>query len=239
MASYHLSLKRGKRGKACEHSAYISRVGKYGRNLQEPDLVATEYGNMPEWALGNPLLFWKMADKHERANGTAYREFEIALPSELSLEQQRELVDEFIMKEVGNKPYQFSIHSPKAALGDVDQTHGHIMLSDRVPDEIVRPPEKYFSRHNSANPELGGCRKDSGGKAFATLKPELKRIRGDFAELQNKFLEKYGHPARVDSRSNLERGIDNKAERHLGSAAIKKMTAEDKAQIKDKRKNKK
>lgn len=238
MASFHFSIKSGKKGKAANHAAYIAREGRHGGNLQEPDLVAMEYGNMPDWANGNPSLFWKMADKHERANGAAYREFELALPAELTLEQQRELLDEFIEQEVGSKPYQLAIHAPTAALEDVKQTHSHIMISDRVPDGMNRPPEQHFKRFNPVHPEIGGCKKDSGGKAPCVLKENVRTIRSKFAELQNKVLEKYGHSARVDARSNRERGIDKEPEKHLGAAAIKQMAEEDKTQIKDKRKSK-
>jgi hypothetical protein len=238
MASFHLSVKTGKRGSAASHAAYISREGKFGKNLQEPDLVAMEFGNMPDWALGNPQLFWKMADRHERSNGAAYREFEVSLPSELNIEQQREMLDEFISKVVGDKPYQFAIHSPNSALGYVPHDHGHIMISDKIPDGIKRPPIQHFKRYNAAHPELGGCKKDSGGKAPATLKNDLKKLREDFADLQNRHLEKHGHPARVDARSNRERGIDKEAERYLGVAAINRMSEEEKAQIRDKRKSK-
>ena len=236
MASYHLSVKTGKRGSAAPHAAYIAREGKFGMNLQEPDLVAMEYGNMPDWALGNPQLFWKMADKHERSNGAAYREFELALPSELTIEQQRELMDDFISKEIGSKPYQLAIHEPTAGLGGIKQPHGHIMTSDRVPDGINRPPEQHFKRFNSAHPEIGGCRKDSGGKDPATLKNALKSLRANYAELQNQHLAKNGHTARVDARSNRERGIDKKPEKHLGASAINQMSEVEKFQIKAMRK---
>jgi hypothetical protein len=236
MASFHCSIKNGKKGTAAIHAAYIAREGKHSKSK---DIVAMEYGNMPEWALGNPSQFWRMADKFERVNGAAYREFELALPQELTDEQQRELLDEFISHVIGNKPYQVAIHSPKAALGDVNQTHGHIMVSDRIPDGISRPPELHFKRFNSNHPELGGCKKSSGGKAKWLLKEDLKAIRATFADLQNKKLEKYGHEARVDHRSYRDRGIEKDAEKHLGAAAIKKMSEEEKAQIKDKRQSNK
>lgn len=237
MATYHLSIKNGKKGKAANHAAYIAREGKHGKNLDEPDLVALEHGNLPAWANGDPLYFFKMSDAGERVNGAAYRELEFALPSELTLEQQCELAREFAKQQIGEKPFLLAVHSPTAALGDVQQPHGHAMFSDRTPDGIERTPEKHFSRYNSANPELGGCKKDSGGKAPAILKDELKSRRASFAELQNKFLEKYGHAARVDHRSYRERGIAKDAEKHLGAAAIKKMEETDKVQIKDKRKS--
>lgn len=237
MASYHLSIKSGKKGQATEHAAYIARAGKHGKNGKGEDLLALEHGNLPVWANDDPDYFWKMADKYERKNGATYREFEIALPRELTLSQNLELVREFIKEEVGDKPYQVAIHAPTAALGDDKQPHSHIIISDKKPDGIVRTPEQHFKRYNSAFPELGGCRKDSGGREPAKLKEEIISRRKLVADIQNRHLEKHGYDARVDYRSNRERGIAKEAEKHLGAAAIKQMTDEDKEQIKDKRKS--
>ena len=227
MATYHLSVKSGKRGKAKEHAAYIAREGKHG-NRQVPDLITTEHGNLPNWANDNPLLFWKAADDNERVNGATYREFEVALPTELSEEQNLRLVKELILQEIGDKPYQFAIHSPKAALGNVDQPHAHIMFSDRKPDGVERSPSQYFKRYNSANPALGGCKKDSGGREPGVLKGELVSRRESWANIQNQFLEANGYVAKVDHRSNKDRGIQALPERHLGHVGIKKMTQEEK-----------
>lgn len=229
MASFHLTVKAGKCGSANNHAAYIAREGKYGKDLQEEELVIVESGNLPDWTNGNPSSFWKAADKFERKNGAVYREFELALPVELTTEQQVNLVETFIAQAIGEKPYQYAIHAPIASLGEMRQPHAHVMFSDRAPDGIGRPPEQHFKRFNSNNPELGGCKKDSGGKLPADLKQELINTRENWANLQNKFLEKHGHEARVDHRSNRERNIHKEAERHLGQATIKKMTAEQKA----------
>ena len=238
MASFHLCIKNGKKGTAAKHATYIAREGKHRNNPEKPDLVALEHGNLPVWANGDPFYFFKMADAGERVNGAAYREFEFALPSELTQEQQCELAREFFKQEVGKKPYLLAIHSPTAAMGKVAQPHGHGVFSDRMPDGIERTPENHFSRFNSAHPELGGCKKDSGGKAPCVQKEKAKVIRANFANLANKYLEKYGHPARVDARSYRDRGINKEPEKHLGAAAIKLMNEEDKEKIKMKRKAK-
>lgn len=238
MASYHLSIKSGGKGKAAEHAAYIEREGKYGKNEKRFDLIAKGYGNLPEWTHDNSTALWKMADRYERVNGATYREIVIALPRELSFEQHRELVDQFIRSEIGTKPYTFAIHSPTAALGDAAQPHAHIMFSDRQPDGIDRSPAQHFKRYNAANPELGGCRKDSGGKEREVLKAQLMATREAWADLQNSHLEKYGHAARVDHRSNRDRGIKQAPEKHLGHLGIKRMSTEDKAQYTGRRQNK-
>ncbi len=60
-------------------------------------------GNMPEWARDNPSHFWQAADQFERANGSTYRELEIALPRELTPEQRLELVQDFVRQEAGER----------------------------------------------------------------------------------------------------------------------------------------
>ncbi|HHE3844782.1 TPA: mobilization protein, partial [Escherichia coli] len=47
MATYHLSVKFGGKGKALAHASYITREDKFS---QRQDLEHTEHGNMPEWA---------------------------------------------------------------------------------------------------------------------------------------------------------------------------------------------
>ena len=47
MASYHLTVKAGARGKAAAHAAYIAREGSYSGRDRYEDLEATARGNMP------------------------------------------------------------------------------------------------------------------------------------------------------------------------------------------------
>lgn len=96
MATYHLSVKFGGKGQAANHADYIERKEKY-RDRQ--DLEYSAHGNMPEWARDNPSHFWQAADQFERANGSTYRELEIALPRELTAEQRLELVQDFVRQE--------------------------------------------------------------------------------------------------------------------------------------------
>lgn len=230
MATYHLSAKIGQKGKAQAHAAYIAREGKYSEGKRYEDLEATGSGNMPKWAEHTPAEFWKAADDYERANGSAYREFEIALPRELTPEQRLNLVQEFIVQEIGDKhAYQFAIHTPKAALEKGEQPHAHIMYSERIRDGIERDPEQYFKRYNAKNPEKGGSKKFSGGKNPNELKVELLAQRERWAILQNKYLEKYGHTGRVTHLSLEEQGItDRQPEKHLGGSGVRNTNAKNK-----------
>ena len=136
MASYHCSVKTGGKGRAGKHGDYISREGKYspeltkGNSSKLEDLEHKASGNMPAWAEHDSGIFWKAADEHERANGATYREIEVALPRELNPEQRRELVEDFIAQQIGDRhPYTYAIHIPKAAIEKGEQPHAHIMYS--------------------------------------------------------------------------------------------------------------
>lgn len=228
MASYHLTAKIGKKGKAAAHAAYIAREGKYSDRDRYEDLEATASGNMPEWATHNAAHFWTAADEHERINGSVYREIEVALPREFTPSQRRELVQEFIEQEIGDKhAYQFAIHTPKAALEKDDQPHAHIMYSERIRDGIARDPEQYFKRYNTKNPEKGGAKKFSGGKHKNELKAELLSLRERWATMQNKHLEKHGHNDRVDHRSLKDQGIDREPEKHFGAIGVNRLNTHD------------
>lgn len=228
MATYHHSVKTGKKGTAASHAAYIARRGKH---RTREDLVLSGHGNLPEWAENNPTTFWRAGDKHERANGAVYREHEIALPQELTKDEQHELVKELIDVMVGEKPYQFAIHAPRSAIESKINTHLHLMYSDRVPDGIERSPEQTFSRYNPKYPECGGRRKDSGGKSPQELRENMIRIREASAELQNAALERHGHSSRVDHRSLKVQGIARSPERHLGPARVQQLSDDDKSKI--------
>lgn len=235
MASFHICIKSGKRGNAAEHAAYIARLGKHLKKGETSDLIATEHGNLPNWANGNPQEFWKASDQHERLNGATYRELEVALPNELTREQNLALIKDFIAKEIGVKPFQYAVHIPNAALGNVDQPHAHILSSDRLPDGIERTPALHFKRYNAKEPEKGGCKKDSGGKDRETQRSSVVRSRQSWADMLNQHLAKNGHAVRVDHRSNKDRGIEALPEKHLGQAGVKKMTQEEKAAFTAKR----
>lgn len=231
MASYHWSIKSGKKGGAKRHAKYIAREGCFGAQGSDEDLIAAGSGNLPPWANGEASGFWRAADQYERRNAAVYREIEMALPAELPAPKQIELVKTYIQKAIGPKTYQFAIHVPIASIGDCPQPHAHIMFSDRLLDSIQREPAQHFKRYNAKRPENGGCRKDSGGKSPRELRAKVTADREVFANLQNEFLESEGHLARVDHRSHVARGIARSPEQHLGQARIKSLSEQDRDQL--------
>ncbi|WP_265504203.1 mobilization protein MobA [Providencia rustigianii] len=222
MASYHLSVKTGGKGKAASHAGYIAREGKYARE-KDNDLEYKESGNMPAWAAHNPSEFWKAADTFERANGCTYREMEVALPRELTPAQRLELVRDFVRQEIGDRhAYQFAIHNPTAAIAGGEQPHAHIMFSERLNDGIHRDPEQYFKRANSKAPERGGAKKVRFGETPTERREYLIAQRERWADIQNAHLERHQHADRVDARSLKAQGIEREPERHLGAGQVQR-----------------
>lgn len=215
MATYHFSVNVGKKGRAASHAAYVVRAGEYtperaGKRYE--DLEACAHGNMPSWAQANPIDFWEASDKYERANGATYREFEAALPRELSPDQRKELVADFVEQALGKShAFTYGIHCPLAKLEGGEQPHVHIMYSERVLDDIERGPDTFFKRYNAKNPEKGGARKDSAG-----TKERLAELRELWATVTNEHLAKNGFEVTVDHRSYKDRGIEEEPEQHLG-----------------------
>lgn len=144
-------------------------------------------------------------EKHPRA--TLGREIEAALPIELTLPQQVELVRKFVeevRQHFGAKKafFDFSIHA------EPNNPHAHICMSER---EQIAP--FVFEKTK---------RRDWDGEKFVSACRKLWQTQTNFA------LEKAGKTQRVDCRSHAERGLEVLPALHEGKAAyfpseVKKM----------------
>lgn len=189
---------------------------------------------LPNWAEDSPKKFFQAADKYEkRADATRYREIEFALPNELTLDQQKEIIDEFIDHHLRDFYYNYAIHDKIGTMSNgIRNTHVHIMFSERKIDDRERENERgakeFFSLPNFKQ-GTGGCKKDRKWNGFDRGK-YLCEIRKDFAMIQNDALEKHGFEIRVDHRSlkaqreaalargdlNLAKFLDRVPEKHIG-----------------------
>lgn len=191
----------GRLGKsfAESHVQYINREAAF---KERGGCVRTGH-HLPPWAEDSPLKFWKEADRCERGNGERYKEIEFALPNELTLDQQQEIIDRFLDRYMKNFYYAYAVHDKIGAMSNGERhPHVHLMFSTRELDakekESPRPdPELFFKR-----PDGGGCEK---AKCWTGSRSQrrghLNRMRESMAEIQNEILRKYGYPERVDHRS--------------------------------------
>lgn len=213
MAIGRLHMNVGGVGKARPHASYITRKGRQADDGTQERLEAQGIGNMPVWAKRSPVAFWRAADTYERANGTTYREMEIAIPRELPADIRTSLVQAFVRQEIGDRhAYQWVIRTTVSSDGD-EHPHAHIMFSERQVDNIERTADQYFKRANGKVPTQGGARKGYGphGGAWRSHKEaseDLKALRGRWEELANEYLARAGREERIDMRSYVDRGLD-------------------------------
>lgn len=216
MATYHLSLKNGKVGTAKQHADYILREGRYSGGKRAEELVYKD-ANLPRWAM-SVSAFFACADRYERANGRAYTEFEIALPNELTHEENQKLANDFVSKHIGNnKVWAYAIHSKPATFDDdEEQIHAHIMFCERVVDDGMakaKSPSKFFKRFNSKNPQNGGYQKDRALSGSRTeIANNLKKIRQSWEDMINAEYKNHGIDKVVSCKTL-------KAQRDLAAAA--------------------
>ena len=163
MASYHLRVKDdtksgGKRISAKKHVDYILHedgkshadyINREGAQSDKNDCVF-KGSHLPKWAKGSAQKFFSAATRYEDKGNVRYREIELSLPNELSLEQNLEIVDRFIADHLSNHYYAYAIHEKAGELSGERHPHVHIMFSERLIDDVEkkceRPAYRYFRR---------------------------------------------------------------------------------------------
>ena len=224
MATYHLRLKNdtqpsGAKVSAKRHADYILRedgkshadyINREGAQGEKIDCVFKS-SQLPKWAKGSPQKFFSAATRYESKGNRRYKEIELSLPNELTLEQNLEIVDKFIADHLSSHYYAYAIHEKAGELSGERHPHVHIMFSERLIDDVEkiseRPAYKYFRR--AARPLKGERvasferRREHGAPKAPKWhdKKYLCEMRADFARIQNGVLAKNGFSIRVDHRS--------------------------------------
>ena len=205
MASYHLSVKTVKRSAgrsataaaayraaeriACEREG---RVHDYGRKQGvEATLLVLPEG-APEWAQDRERL-WNAAEAAERRKDSVVaREWEVALPAELTPEGRRELARGFAERLVERYGVaaDVAIHAPHRE-GDQRNWHAHVLTTTR------------------AMGEDGLGAKTKALDARATGGAEITAMREVWAGMQNEALERAEHERGLE-RGELDR-VDHRS----------------------------
>lgn len=170
MGFFHFQIKKSTQNHtpAAKHYGYIMREGQHNDRTNIHEFIVGESFNIPSWAK-TPKEFFEAADQYERKNGIVYREIEIGLPNQLSLEDNIKLVHNVIENCIGtDKVVSYAIHKKYSkinkSLGQESlNIHAHVMFSERsITDlkEKIKPPELFFKRYNQANYEKSGYKKD-------------------------------------------------------------------------------
>ena len=226
MAIYHLSVKpisRAHGRTATAAAAYRScslirdertaELHDYSRKrgLEHAEIVLPTSAAKRDiqWARDRHAL-WNAAEFAEkRRDSRVAREYEVAVPHELTKAQRMELVREF-SQDLANR-YQiavdFAIHKPHRA-GDTRNTHAHILTTTRG----ITPT----GMGAKTSIELGD--RDRAKLGLDAAADELTRTRERWAEMSNRALEKAHVHARIDHRSLKDQGIEREPTHHWGPA---------------------
>ena len=197
MASYHLSVKTIKRSAgrsataaAAYRSASVIACDREGRmhdytakrGVEACFILAPD--DAPSWAQDRAAL-WNAAEAREtRSNSVTAREWELALPSEISDAARIDIARAFAAQLVERYGVaaDVAIHAPHRE-GDQRNHHAHILTTTRVLSaEGLTDKTRILD-------------------AASTGGPEIEAMRGVWAELQNHALEQAGQEERVDHRS--------------------------------------
>lgn len=221
MAIYHLSTKpvsRSSGRSAVASAAYRCAVlltnhrdglvhdftRKEG--VEHKEIVLPD-GLSADWALDRSAL-WNAAEFAEkRRDARVAREFEIALPHELSPEGRLKAARAFA-RDLANRygaAVDFAIHSPSEH-GDIRNHHAHVLMTTREVGEAGLG-EKTYLEHKNARLLANG---------MATTDMQLRDIRQAWEGIANRQLQREGLDVRIDHRSHIERGLELSPTEHMG-----------------------
>lgn len=215
MAIYHLSVKAVSRSagrSATAAAAYragceiaderTGQVFDYRRKAGVESAQVVLPDGAPTWAADRQAL-WNAAELAEkRKDACVAREYEVALPAELSPEDRQRLAVAFA-KDMANREgcaVDVAIHAPGRG-GDQRNHHAHILRTTR-----------------KVEAEGLGAKLDT-EKAGRNRTADLEAVRQRWAEMANERLQAAGIEAKIDHRSLEAQGIDREPTFHLGPAA--------------------
>lgn len=215
MAIYHLSVKAVSRSSgrsATASAAYraaceilderTGEIHNYQRKagVESADIVLPD--GAPTWATDRARLWNAVELAEKRKDACVAREYEVALPAELSPDERRRLALDFA-KDMANREgcaVDVAIHAPGKG-GDNRNHHAHILRTTR-----------------KVEADGLGAKLDT-EKAGRKRSDDLEAVRMRWADMTNARLQENGITARVDHRSLAAQGIDREPTRHLGPAA--------------------
>ena len=235
IAIYHCSIKIVSRGKG--KSAVAAAAYRSGEKLtNEWDGLTHDYtkkggvvhseillpAHVPP-AFSDRSTLWNSVELSEKSNNAQLaREVEIALPVELSREEQTRLVREYCSSQFVSKGMiaDFNLHDTGGG-----NPHAHILLTMRPMDEkgawLPKSKKEYVLDENGEKIRLPSGR-------YKTRKVDLvdwnnrenaEVWRRAWADLANEFLAQNNRPERIDHRSYERQGIEQIPTVHVGVSA--------------------
>jgi len=164
-------------------------------------------GSTAEWAQDRGAL-WNAAEAAEkRSDARVAREFEIALPHELTPEERLEATRAFAqsLADRYGTAVDFAIHSPNGET-DIRNHHAHLLMTVRGLTEAGLGEKTILERENAWLLS----------RDMPTSMMQLKDIRRGWEGIANEALARGRHDIRIDHRSHQERGLEIEPTEHMG-----------------------
>ncbi|PPJ46400.1 Ti-type conjugative transfer relaxase TraA [Rhizobium sp. KAs_5_22] len=221
MAIYHCSMKPVARSGGRSAVAAVAyrtasrllneRDGLVHDFTRKSGVVHTEIvlpdGVEADWARDRSNLWNAVEFAEKRKDARVAREFEIALPHELSAAERLSLTRDFV-RDLANRygaAVDFAIHQPGSE-GDVRNIHAHVLMTTRTVEAnglgektLIERENKWLLNHD-----------------HPTAQMQLRDIRQAWEAHANRHLVRAGLDVRIDHRSHLERGLEIEPTEHMG-----------------------
>ena len=236
--SFHFSvniISRGKGKSAVASAAYISgekiknewdgvthdytkKQGVISKEIFLPDHAPEEYKDRK--------TLWNSVELFEKnSNAQLARNFIISLPKELSIEENKKMIEEYVQNNFVKEGMIVDLAIHDESRDGNQNIHAHIMT-------IVRPinedgtwgqkSKKEYILDEKGEKVLNKNGKPKTRKVELTTwndKGNVEKWRENFSNLCNKYLERAGAEKRVDHRSFKRQGIKQIPTIHLGASA--------------------
>lgn len=250
MAIFHLSFQNisaGKNRSAVASASYRSgdklfsdREQKnyfYKRDVKPETFILTPK-NAPEWASDRQKLWNEVEAKDRKANSRYAKEFNVALPIELSPDEQKELLTKYVQENFVNAGMvaDVAIHRDHT-----ENPHAHVMLTNRPfnPDGSwgMKTKTEYIldENGNKTKTPAGNIRNRKIWLVDWDKKEKITEWRANWAKAVNQILEAKNFPDRISEKSYEEQGIDEVATQHEGINSQKEKRQEFNRNVKQQR----
>ena len=251
MVIFHMSfsnISAGKGRSAIASAAYRSgkklfdqKEGRsyfYARSVMPESFILTPK-NAPEWASDREQLWNEVERKDRRANSRYAKEFNVALPVELSEDEQKELLTKYVQENFVDEGMvaDVAIHRDHQ-----DNPHAHVMLTNRPfnPDGTwgLKSKRENILDENGNKIYTGNSRFPKSRKVWLVdwdKKEKINQWRHNWAVSVNQVLEQKNIPDRISEKSFADQGIDEVATQHEGINSKRHERKEFNQQVKEQR----
>lgn len=231
MAIFHMSfsnISAGKGRSAIASAAYRSgeklfddQEGRhyfYVRSVMPESFILTPK-NAPAWASNREQL-WNEVEKKDRKSNSRYaKEFNVALPVELSESEQKELLKKYVQE---NFVDQGMVADVAIHRDHQDNPHAHVMLTNRPfnPDGSwgLKAKTQYIKDENGKQllTKSGFPKQRKIWLVDWDKKEKINEWRKNWALSVNQFLAQKNIPDRISEKSFVEQGIADTPMQHEG-----------------------